>query len=138
MILEAIKTFISGYQGVDDLLAFYTDHTDNEASYSIDALPAKTVTKYVDGGQKIELPFIFSLTESIADEQSRIANQNFFEGFSEWLEGQSNIGNLPVLTGKFKASSIEAVNFGYLFETDDSASLGLYQILCKLTYNKEV
>lgn len=139
MIIEAIKNFISEFDEIDQMIAFYTDNTSNEASYSIDPLPGSESTKYVDGGEKIGFLFAFSMVGASADESSRIANQNFFESFSNWLNEQTRSNNLPELTDKCTALKIEALTpLGYSFETDDANSVAAYQIQCKLTYNKEV
>jgi hypothetical protein len=90
MIIEAIKNFISEFDEINQMLAFYTDHTSNEASYSIDPLPGSDSIKYVDGGEKVGFLFAFSMVGASADEESRLAIKIFSSHFLTGLTNKQN------------------------------------------------
>ena len=74
--------------------------------------------------------------ESTSDELERLENSGFFETFTDWLESQTESGDLPTLGAKKTAEKIEALGWAYLYEQGKS-STGIYQVQCKLTYDQE-
>ena len=135
-MIQAIKTFIAAYTGIESDKPIYVDKERNDALYySIDPLPgAKTVKKFVDGGEIREYPFAFIIEDILEDEASRIALNQWSENFSEWLESQTKAHVLPILESGKKAQKIEATNWGYLYETDNEGEKGKYYISCRLEY----
>ena len=67
----------------------------------------------------------------IADNSALLAAE-FYEAFADWLDEQTESGNLPTLdTGK-TAISIEALDTATIIERAEKT--GVFQILCKLVY----
>ena len=137
-IIEAVKTYIATYAGLAVNAPLWVDYLgQTPTEYGISPLPgARVVSTQIDGTTEREFPFVFSSTESTADELQRLENIGFYEAFADWLETQSDAGTLPTLdTGK-KKKKIEALGWGYLFDEGDSKT-GIYQVQCKLTYEQQ-
>ena len=64
-----------------------------------------------------------------------IENSVFYENFSDWVEEQSQAGNLPELPEGMEAQELKVLSSGYLF--DGSMSNARYQIQLQLKYYKE-
>lgn len=110
---------------------------ENGIEYSIDTTPATEIVKQYTGGSSIrQYLFVFrSVNEYGNDELQNLANSDFYEQFAEWLEQQSQGGNLPELPAGKKPIKIEAQSTGYLFTTGPDT--GRYQIQCRLLYLQE-
>lgn len=105
--------------------------------YTIDPVPTTPILqKYADGGAMKQFVFVFGSREFYgADTLQNIENSGFYQMFSEWLDEQNKIGNLPTLAGKKKARLIEATTQGYLMGSNDDNAR--YQIQCRLTYYED-
>lgn len=107
--------------------------------YSIDPLTCTPIIKqYIDGGSLRQYLFAFTSTEHYSQSDvDNIENSGFYENFSDWLEEQNRIGNLPILEGRnIQEQAVYALTPGYLFDADDNTAR--YQIQCQLQYTKEV
>ena len=106
-------------------------------SYTIEPMPnTPVIRKYVDGAELRQYDFVFASREYFG--QDVINNGKitaFYEKLQEWIEKQSDIGNLPILEGKKQAQAIEVVAGGYLY--DQTETTARYQIQCKLIYLKQ-
>ncbi len=69
--------------------------------------------------------------------RNNIDNSGFNENFAEWLEEETEKGNLPVLGAGKTAIKIEAMSSGYLFDISGDLSNARYQIQCRLIYDQE-
>jgi hypothetical protein len=136
-ILQAIKTFIATYTGLEALAPLSVDYIGSEPPYYaiVPLAGSKIVENYIDGGSKREFPFALQSMEMTADEGERLENAGFYEGFSDWLESQTNAGILPTLNANQTAEEIVTLGQPYLFQQGES-STGIYQIQCKLTYRQ--
>jgi len=102
--------------------------------YAVIPVPGDRKKKeYLDGGSDREYPFLIQSVLSTADELERIENSGVYEALADWLEEQTEAGNLPTLSAGKTAESIEAVSWGFVYEQGESAT-GIYQITCKLAY----
>lgn len=137
-ILSAIQTYIKTYGSLASNAPVLIDFLGSEpVHYSIVPLPgARIVESYIDGSSLREFPFAFQSMESAADDAERLANNEFYEAFADWLESQTEEGILPELGGNRTAERIEAVDAGFLFEQGESGT-GVYQITCRLEYRQE-
>lgn len=140
MIIDSIRKFIRTcphLQEFEGAIKVNVDYLGEESTvYSIEEVPCKPIIKkYVDGTSVRQYEFVFASRESYgADVLQNIDNSGFYENFAEWLELQSNSGNLPKLGKPKECRSIESTTTGYAFQTDvDKAR---YQIQCKLIYFK--
>ena len=137
-IITAIQTYLKTYTELDDNAPVWVDALGKVATeYAISPLPGtRIVEEYLNGSSLREFPFSFSSSESTADELERVANVGFYEAFAQWLDEQSNAGNLPTLDAGKTAEKIESTGWGYLYQEGESGT-GIYQIQCKLTYTQE-
>jgi hypothetical protein len=137
-VIEAIKTYLKTYTGLETGAPVWVDYLGPAPTgYAIISLAGtKTVDTDILGNKTQEFPFAFQSMESTADELARLENSGFYEAFSDWLESQTEAGSLPTLGTKKTAESIEAVGWGYLYEQGESTT-GIYQIMCKLTYQQQ-
>lgn len=112
---------------------------ENPETYSIEAEPTEYIIEtYLDGSSVRQFVFTFASRLYYSEEiRNNIDNSGFFETFADWLETQSEQGVLPVLDTGMKASKIEAVSSGYLFDISGDFSNARYQIQCRLTYDKD-
>lgn len=137
-VIEGVRAFIATCPSLASGALLLVDHLgETPIQYAIIPQPGeKVVDEDITGGQTCEYPFLFRSTESTADDLERIETSGFYEAFADWLKSQTRAKVLPGLgTGK-TAESIEATNWGYLYEEGVSAT-GIYQINCKLTYRQQ-
>lgn len=137
-IISSIKTYLQAYTGLEAGAPIWVTYLRQEpVDYSIVPLAGtRKVSTYVHGNSG-EREFTFALQSNrfTADEAERVGNIEFFESLAEWLDDQTELGNLPTLASGFNTYSIEALGFGYLFEQGDSQT-GIYQIQMRLEYSK--
>lgn len=105
--------------------------------YAIEVLPCDPVLKrYVGGDTVRQYLFAFGSREYYSQERlQNIENSAFYENFSDWVEEQSQAGNLPELPEGMEAQELKVLSSGYLF--DGSMSNARYQIQLQLKYYKE-
>ncbi|HZW02876.1 MAG TPA: hypothetical protein VFF68_03045 [Anaerolineaceae bacterium] len=135
-IIQSLKTYLKTCPSLADGALLEVDHNGPPIQYGIIPVPgARVVETYVNGGSLREFPFAFQTAAITADDAERIDNAGFQEAFADWLDIQTLAGNLPDLGAGKTAESIAATSWGYLFEQGESDT-GIYQILCKLTYEQ--
>jgi len=137
-LISAIQTYIKSYSSLKSGAPVWVDYLGNSpVEYSIVPLPgARVLEFYITGATLRVYPFALQSMESTADDLERLESQGFFEAFADWLEQQTESGNLPTLGIGQVAESINATGWGYLFEQGESAT-GIYQIQCALQYKQE-
>lgn len=114
-----------GVMGVDYL-------EDKATAYSINPYlnSSPVIRKYTDGGALKQYPFYFQSTEIYSsDAVDMIENSGFYEAFEKWIKDQNDAKNFPKIEG---IQSIEAMSNGFLY--DESGSVAIYQIQCRITY----
>lgn len=137
-IIESIREFISGCPLLKNGVLLNVDRLgDTEIEYTIDGeMTAPILRQYTDGSSLRQFNFIFASRESYgADTLQNIANSGFYEDFADWIETQSNSGNLPKLDKYRIPQYIEVQSGGYVFDTDDSTAR--YQIQLKFVYYQD-
>ena len=135
-IIESLKTYLKTCPNLADGALLEVDHNGPPIQYAIIPVPgARVLETYIDGASLREFPFAFQTAAITADDAERIDNAGFQEMFADWLETQTEAGNLPALDAGKTAESIAATSWGYLFEQGESDT-GIYQIQCKLTYRQ--
>jgi hypothetical protein len=135
-IISALKTYLKTCPALETGALVLVDHIDAPISYSIVPAPGVRVVEVdILENKTCEYAFAFQAKTSTADDYERIKSAAFNETFADWLETQTEAGTLPDLGAKKTAESIEAEN-GFLFEQGESAT-GIYQIMCKLTYQQQ-
>lgn len=105
--------------------------------YSIEVLTCDPILKkYTNGDSVRQYLFAFGSKEFYSQERKQnIENSAFYERFSDWVEIQNELGNLPDLPEGMEAEGLEVVSSGYLFgESNKSAR---YQIQLRLKYYKK-
>ena len=133
-IIESLKAYLKTCPNLADGALLEVDHNGPAIQYAIVPVPgARVLETYLDGGSLREFPFAFQTAAITADDAERIDNAGFQEMFADWLETQTEAGNLPALGAGKTAESIAATSWGYLFEQGESDT-GIYQIQCRLTY----
>ena len=137
-IISALATYLATYSGLETGAPVWVDYLGPKPTeYSVAPLSGtKVIERYLDGGSLREFSFAFRVAASTSDNAERINTLEFYEAFSDWLDAQTEAGTLPTLGTKKKASRIEALEDGYLFEQGQSET-GDYQVVCKITYEQE-
>ncbi len=138
MIIEKIIDFISQCPFLDEMTPIKADYCNEDAiSYCVEtSAKAKELETYVDGSQVLQLPFVFSSKEVMSDyDDVNLENSIFYEKFSDWIEEQNNMKNLPKLEGKLSAISVKTVSHVYVVQSE--ADRGRYEIQMKLKYLKK-
>lgn len=107
--------------------------------YSLDVVPCdEIVSRYVTGATKRQFLFYIAsrafVSEDIRDAQD---NYTFYESFSQWVEQQNLIGNLPYLGEGRAARSVRVATSGYPMQVSDDGR-ARYQIQLKMIYVQEV
>ena len=130
--IKAVQDFLLSYQSLEDNRPVWVEMLGEEPlSYTVFLVPGKQVEEDIIGNKTVSYPFAFGAVEVIAD-NSALQAAEFYEAFADWLEEQTESGNLPTLdTGK-TAISIEALDTATIIERAEKT--GVFQILCKLVY----
>lgn len=139
-IIESVKNFIRDCPLLDKLAKVNVDFLpEDPETYSIEETPTQIILRtYLDGTSERQFVFVFASRLHYSEEtRNNIDNSGFFEDFSDWMEEQSDIGNLPQLEAGMTASKIEVMSSGYLFDISGDLSNARYQIQCRLIYDKE-
>ena len=134
-IIESVRDFISGCPLLKNGVLLNVDRLgDSEIEYTIDGEVTDPILRqYTDGSSLRQFNFIFASREKYgADTLQNITNSGFYEDFADWIEIQSNAGNLPILDKYRIPQYIEVQSGGYVFDTDDSTAR--YQIQLKFVY----
>jgi hypothetical protein len=137
-IISALRTFLATCPNLESGALLLVDHTGSQPiQYAIIPLPGeRIVERYLSGSTLREYPFLFQTAKSSADDLERIETAGFQEAFSDWLEAQTDAGNLPDLGAKKTPQALEAVTWGFLYEQGESDT-AIYQMQCKLTYEQQ-
>jgi hypothetical protein len=130
--IKAVQDFLLSYQSLEDDRPVWVEMLGEEPlSYTVFLVPGKQVQEDIIGNKTVSYPFGFGAVEVIADNSALLAAE-FYEAFADWLDEQTESGNLPTLdTGK-TAISIEALDTATIIERAEKT--GVFQILCKLVY----
>lgn len=137
-IIESVRNFISGCPLLKNDVLLNVDRLgDSEIEYTIDGeITDPILRRYTDGSSLRQFNFIFASREKYgADTLQNIANSGFYEDFADWIETQSNAGNLPILDKYRIPQYIEVQSNNYIFDTDDSTAR--YQIQLKFIYYQD-
>jgi hypothetical protein len=135
-MITAVRNFLLNYPPMADSLIHVDALGENPTEYAVIPLPGDRKKKqYLDGGSDREYPFLIQSVESTADELERLENSGFYEVLADWLEDQTEAGNLPALSAGKTAESIEAVSWGFVYE-QGASDTGIYQITCVLKYEQ--
>lgn len=107
-------------------------------SYTIDEVPTETLVKrYMDGSSVRKFQFIFASREAYsASVLENMKVSGFYEQFSDWMEQQNMLRNLPILPDNCEAKNIRTLTNGYTLNADAQAKQQRYQIQCELRYLK--
>ncbi|WP_291653806.1 chloramphenicol resistance protein [Clostridium sp.] len=139
MILDSVRNFIMTcpYLNAIDNGVNVNYLGDQAGTYSINQEPDEIIIKkYVNGDTLREYNFILVSKEIYTDNvMKNIKISSFYEEFLDWLEEQTNKGNLPNLGENKKAISVEAINNGHVLKVENDKVN--YQIKCKLIYLRE-
>lgn len=136
-MIQSVRDYFLTYSGMADALIHVDALGSTPIEYAVIPAPGpRKVEEYLDGKTKREYPFLIQSVFSTADEAERIENSGFYETLADWLEEQTEAGNLPTLDAGKTAESIEAVTWGFVYEQGESGT-GIYQITCKLVYEQE-
>lgn len=137
-VIESIRDFIAGCPLLKNGVLLNVDRLGaTEIEYTVDGeITSPILRQYTDGSSLRQFEFVFASREKYgADTLQNIANSGFYEDFADWIETQSNAGNLPEL-GKYRVPQyIEVLSGGYVFDSDDSTAR--YQIQLKFVYYQD-
>ena len=102
---------------------------DKPQSYSVDETPSNPiVVKFADGGSRRQIVFDFSIQSNFSVLEN-IKNSKFCDDFTEWIEEQNNIENLPQIEG---IESIECTGRGTILQTTETTAI--YVIPMRVVY----
>lgn len=137
-IIESIRDFIAGCPLLKNGVLLNVDRLGaTEIEYTVDGeITSPILRQYTDGSSLRQFEFVFASREKYgADTLQNIENSGFYEDFADWIERQSNAGNLPEL-GKYRVPQyIEVLSRDYIFDSDDSTAR--YQIQLKFVYYQD-
>lgn len=139
-IIESILDYLSECPVLAGMHALLVDFQGDEVSdISLEPNPSETiVNRYIDGSTDRQFQFVISARFDYSEEREiTINNSGFFEELQDWFEIQTEDENLPVLESNKKATSIEALSSGYLYEVDPNLREARYQIQCVLYYEQK-
>lgn len=130
--IELIRDFIetcpflkSGKVNVDYI-------KDKPHSYSIDEMPVVPILNtFADGGRRIQIQFDFSIQANFSVLEN-IKNSKFCDDFTDWVDEQDNVGNLPNIDG---IEWIKCLGRGTILQTTETTAI--YVIPMQVAYLEE-
>lgn len=137
-VIESIRNFIAGCPLLKNGVLLNVDRLGaTEIEYTVDGeITNPILRQYTDGSSLRQFEFVFASREKYgADTLQNIANSGFYEEFADWIETQSDSGNLPELDKCRVPQYIEVLSGGYVFDSDDSTAR--YQIQLKFVYYQD-
>lgn len=137
-IIESLRTWFAACPLLKDGLLNVEYLGAEGIGYTIDAdQPVNPVLrKYTSGSSIRQFPFVFASKEKYGPNTlQNIANSGFYEELADWVESQSDAGNLPVLDEYRTPQYIEVLSGGYPFDTGDSTAR--YQITMNFVYMQD-
>lgn len=138
MFIDALKEYFESKCPLTEGRRFNINCLDSRVS-SCALEPSESepvVRKYADGGSLRRYEFIFATREYFDnDVRGNTEAAVFYEQLADWVEGQNEKGDLPVLGEGLAAVSLEVCGTGYLYKINESKAR--YQIQLRLLYEKE-
>lgn len=137
-IIQGIRGYISSCPLLTDGKIKVNYLGSEMVSYTIDEVPTETLVKrYMDGSSVRKFQFIFASREAYsASVLENMKVSGFYEQFSDWMEQQNMLRNLPILPDNCEAKNIRTLTNGYTLNADAQAKQQRYQIQCELRYLK--
>lgn len=137
-MLDAVRDYIQSYSGLAEGVPVWVEYLGKDPiKYSVVSLPGtRTLQTFLDESKEMAFSFGFQSAESTVDDLTRTYTADFYEAFSDWLEGQSDDEVFPNLGPKCEVTKIEAVTSAFVAERADSPT-AVYQVMCRLTYIKK-
>lgn len=137
-IIQGIRDYISSCPLLTDGKVKVNYLGSEMVSYTIDEVPTETLVKrYMDGSSVRKFQFIFASREAYsASVLENMKVSGFYEQFSDWMEQQNMLKNLPILPDNCEAKNIRTLTNGYTLNADAQAKQQRYQIQCELRYLK--
>ncbi|MFV0517249.1 MAG: hypothetical protein ACK5MV_07625 [Aminipila sp.] len=135
-IIKSLQSYLQTYEGMEQIKDIKTYVAEATNGYALSPTGNSKVSEDILGNKIFTNQYVFIAKEHALDEINRGDKQDFLEDFSDWLEEQNSIDNLPQLQGKFKALEI-AVSNGMLLDIEE-AGTGVYQVQFNLRIKKEV
>ena len=137
-VIGAIQTYFAKCSELDSAAPVWVNYLGDAEPLVYSIIPAagtNIIDEYLSGTVVKEYLFAFQSMEYTIDEATRLATQEFFEDFAEWVRAQHNNENYPDLgTGK-TVTEIEVLNWGVLVESSESQT-GIYQINLRLEFDQ--
>lgn len=136
-LISSVQDYIKSYSGLISGAPVWVDYLGDADQYSVVALPGnKVLETYLDGRSMRTFPFALQSQMLTPDEAQRLANIGFFEVFSDWLEQQTFLDNLPTLDAGKTPLYIEATSWGFLY-MEGQSDTGIYQLSAQLVYEQD-
>ncbi len=133
-IIEAVRSFLNGYPGLEGNKLNVDFLPPDAATYSVDVVPVKSVVKtYRDGSSLRQFAFVLASRSYWGpDYRQQIDNLGFFEDFELWMDEQNRKRSFPDLGENRVGRKLEVTTSGYAFAPN--TDLARYQIQCRITY----
>ena len=138
-ITAGMREFLSTCPMIDGQKIKVNYLGDKAISYTLDEEPTEEkIDEFVGGSSIRKRLFIFASREAYsAAEIENMKVSAFFDSFSDWIESQNDVGNLPELPIGCEAQSVEVLTSGYSMSADVETHKQRYQIQIALEYFKE-
>lgn len=129
--MEKIKRFVEQYEFLENGKINLDYLSDKIESYSLDQTPSNPILKqFKDGGSRRQITFDFTIQAPFSALEN-IRNSRFCEDFSNWIERQNALNNLPDIEG---AEWIRCISPGYILRINQNTAVYIIQmqfIYCK-------
>lgn len=138
-IIEGVRDYMKTCPCITNLQRLLVDNlTPQNNAFSIEEVPTNTVVETnIDGSTTEQFVFVFAGRLRYSDEIAvNISNSGIFEDIQQWLEEQTEIGNLPQLPRGLTATEIKAMSSGYVMGVAGDMASARYQIQCRLLYER--
>ena len=138
-MIEEIRTFMMACPYIVNFQHMLVDYlVDKNNSFSIEPVPTDTIIdEYLDGSTVEQYVFVLAGRLHYSDEiRNNIENSDIFENVKEWVKEQSDAGNFPALASGLTPTKMEVMSSGYLMGVSNDYSSAVYQIQCRLIYER--
>ena len=129
-VIKTLQEYLKKFDGMElrTISEIQTDIVGGMGTMAIAPAGRGAVSKDILGNRRFENNYVFYAKENIRDEVDRADMCDFLEDFTEWLEEQSEYGELPELPGNYEVIQM-STSGGTLYDiTDDGAGVYMIQI----------
>ena len=135
-ITEGILNWLETYDKISEIGRVHTENlTEDIKNIALQRTGKTTIQKWIKGG-KYELQFMLWLKNYSESDAQRIQSLGILDEFSDWVNKQCQIGNVPYLDDNKSVYKITTTNI-LLMSRNQDGTIADYGIQLYIDYNEK-